>query len=1006
MRLIVMGLGAALAAAGPSYAADQVATGPVPAWVSPLPVPAAAAASGATKSSTEALLFEREFRFAGQTESIFVHYAIRLNDPQALSAGNIELNWDPALEKITVHSAVLHRGAKTIDLLAAGPKFTILRRETNLAEQSLDGRLTATLQSEGVEVGDTIEVSFTIDRTDPTMQGHVEESIKLLDPGAATRAHIRVIVPADRAIRLRELGTLPAPKVATSGHERSYDWDLQPFKTEKPPEYAPARFKPALGFEISDFSGWDSVASLMMPLYRQAEIIPATSPLNAEIEKIRAASADPATRTLAALRLVQNQVRYVNIALGTGGLVPAPADQTWARRYGDCKGKTVLLLALLGRLGIEAEPVLANADGDDGMAERIPMAGVFNHVLVRARVAGRTYWLDGTRTGDDRLDLLTTPDYGWGLPIADKSALVAMLPEPLKQPSYEFLVTTDARAGAGGPVPTTVEIVDRGDGGIGDQIAINDLDPAQRDAQIKKTIEDKMDRFVADKVSSSYDPSTHSFRFRGEGKQSLNLDNGNYWTELPSLGFKADYHRTGGRSPDAPVAVDYPTFTRRRQSIRLPTWMTPKREDFPADIAQTVAGVEYRRTITVEGDTVTIDQSVRALKPEISFAEARAAETDLRALDQNYVGVAFRDQPDPDEKIRAALGHAPRTADDYARAADKLSDDGEAEFADVALDKAIAMAPGNADWRRRRVQWRIDEGRYAAAGDDVGALLRLDPRGVDTRRLASIYHVHTATPAAVVADAAALARDPTAEGQHQRGRILARAGRFAEAVAAYDAALKIAPKPSYYVDRFFARDPADTAARRADLDAALKLAPTDSDTLLDLSQLASALGDHAAAMGLLDRALLEDPDDLTVRSYRAVQLKLAGRGKDADREFIALAAKELTADQLNNLCWIKATANVAIDGAMADCDRALKLSDTPDEHDSRAFVLLRMNKYDEAMAEYARALKDRDVASSYYGRAIVYARKGDKAKSDADAAHALRLDPGIERRYAGYGLTR
>ena len=60
-------------------------------------------------------------------------------------------------------------------------------------------------------------------------------------------------------------------------------------------------------------------------------------------------------RAQAALGLVQDRIRYVALAMGTGGLVPADAATTWSRRFGDCKGKTVLLLAMLRALGVTTE---------------------------------------------------------------------------------------------------------------------------------------------------------------------------------------------------------------------------------------------------------------------------------------------------------------------------------------------------------------------------------------------------------------------------------------------------------------------------------------------------------------------------------------------------------------------------------------------------------------------------------------------------------------------------
>lgn len=56
-----------------------------------------------------------------------------------------------------------------------------------------------------------------------------------------------------------------------------------------------------------------------------------------------------------------------------------------------------MLLELLDALGIEADPVLvSNGTSTDGLDARLPNPGHFHHVLVRARIAGEEYWLDGT----------------------------------------------------------------------------------------------------------------------------------------------------------------------------------------------------------------------------------------------------------------------------------------------------------------------------------------------------------------------------------------------------------------------------------------------------------------------------------------------------------------------------------------------------------------------------------------------------------------------------------
>ncbi len=106
---------------------------------------------------------------------------------------------------------------------------------------------------------------------------------------------------------------------------------------------------------VQRFRGLAAVSRHFAPLYAKAADLPEGSPLKAEARRIssaacsparpggRRAQARPAGRPLY-LRRPRN-----------GNLTPAAAAETWKRRYGDCKGKTALLLGLLAELGIEAE---------------------------------------------------------------------------------------------------------------------------------------------------------------------------------------------------------------------------------------------------------------------------------------------------------------------------------------------------------------------------------------------------------------------------------------------------------------------------------------------------------------------------------------------------------------------------------------------------------------------------------------------------------------------------
>ena len=114
------------------------------------------------------------------------------------------------------------------------------------------------------------------------------------------------------------------------------------------------------------------------------------------IARIKAANPTLEGQIAAVIRLVQEDVRYLALSMGEGGYVPATADETWRSRYGDCKDKAYLSVLLLRRLGLDAEPALVSTRIGRRLDRQLPAASAFNHVIVRLRLKGKSYWLDPT----------------------------------------------------------------------------------------------------------------------------------------------------------------------------------------------------------------------------------------------------------------------------------------------------------------------------------------------------------------------------------------------------------------------------------------------------------------------------------------------------------------------------------------------------------------------------------------------------------------------------------
>ncbi|MBW4033830.1 MAG: DUF3857 domain-containing transglutaminase family protein [Proteobacteria bacterium] len=75
-------------------------------------------------------------------------------------------------------------------------------------------------------------------------------------------------------------------------------------------------------------------------------------------------------------------IRWVGIEPGLSGWIPAAADHTVTRRYGDCKASETLLVALLKAKGIDAEPALIDGGSADYQFTHLVNLGIIDHVIV------------------------------------------------------------------------------------------------------------------------------------------------------------------------------------------------------------------------------------------------------------------------------------------------------------------------------------------------------------------------------------------------------------------------------------------------------------------------------------------------------------------------------------------------------------------------------------------------------------------------------------------------
>ena len=655
---VALWAGAAVAGSDPSY-------GPPEAWVKPVPLPTGGAA--ADGAPAQVVLYEVQGKLGAKDDEYFVEKATKILAPEGLGpAGEVSETWDPDTEDLTIHHLRVIRGGQVIDALAGGQKLLVLRRENKLELAMLDGRLTATFEPEGLQVGDVVDFSYTVVHHDPALQGYSEDYDQLQHTGVASEIYWREFWAADKPMRYRMTEGLPAPVITKTADGAEVLFDMRDISAPKPPVGAPTRFFDLGAVEYSQYADWAQLSGLLSPLWDKATTLPADSPLRAEVAKIAAASQDPKTRAEGALRLVQEETRYVFLGMNDGGLVPADADATWARRFGDCKGKTALLVAVLRQLGVTAEPVLVSTTYGDGMDQRLPMAAWFDHAIVRAEIGGKTYWLDGTRIGDRSLDDLTVPPYHWALPVRPSgAALIKLDPTPLTKPGTAVTLTVDASKGPDAPAPTHIEILYRGE----DAAALRQTLASVPRSDYERYLRDfwtKADPwFDVQTVSEGDDPATGLPRLTADGTGRLDWSvttaGGRYY-RVPhtALGGDVTFKRQPGPHQDAPYAVTYPFYSTDTWKITLPA-----DGNFllvGADVDKTLAGQELRRTSRIENGVLTVAISIQATEPEFPASEADADSAGLRDLAKSDVAVAYRVGPVPATPAKAQNDTAIRSA--------------------------------------------------------------------------------------------------------------------------------------------------------------------------------------------------------------------------------------------------------------------------------------------------------------------------------------------------------
>jgi len=132
--------------------------------------------------------------------------------------------------------------------------------------------------------------------------------------------------------------------------------------------------------------------------------------VKAVVEKLTRGKQSQFDKVQAISGYLDKEIRYTGVEFGDAEIVPHSPNETLVRKYGDCKDKSTLLVAMLRAAGVPAYLALLNVGGRMDVPADLPGMGLFDHAVVYVP-GSPDLWIDAT---DEfaRPDQLATSDQG------------------------------------------------------------------------------------------------------------------------------------------------------------------------------------------------------------------------------------------------------------------------------------------------------------------------------------------------------------------------------------------------------------------------------------------------------------------------------------------------------------------------------------------------------------------------------------------------------------------
>ena len=262
----------------------------------------------------------------------------------------------------------------------------------NLVSMYYDMRLHQ-LRFAGLEKGDVLELEYALTpkrRTVP-YNGYFGDLVLFEGRNPAQLKRYVLIAPATEKVFVHAEKIAPANVKVHDGLQ-TFVWEARSVPALPREPHSPGITEVSPYVHVSTLGDWKQLGTWYADLVRPQFAL--DQPLENELARTIKGLHGDREKISAIQEFVLRSTHYVALEFGVYSYKPYPVTQIYARRFGDCKDKASLMIALLRAAGIEAEIALVRTRSLGDVVSEPASIALFNHAIVY--VPKYDLWLDGT----------------------------------------------------------------------------------------------------------------------------------------------------------------------------------------------------------------------------------------------------------------------------------------------------------------------------------------------------------------------------------------------------------------------------------------------------------------------------------------------------------------------------------------------------------------------------------------------------------------------------------